>query len=122
MHDDVLIGVFEQQFQNRGPSPEREIYVYREGFYRGMLVALAVLALSLFLLAFRVPRLPLLGRHDVSAWEVLIAGILAAAMSAGMYRRAARFSNYRIVQALMTRLLVIESAAIEKEKKDDDGP
>ena len=116
--DAVLVALFEQQFQNRGPSPEREIYVYREGFCKGMMIALVFLTASLLLLAARAPHLPFLLLHDLNRCEILAGAILVCVMAAGMYRRSIRFANYRIVPALMTRLLTIEEDHGTKEPQD----
>lgn len=115
--DETLISIFEQAFQNRGTSPEREVFVYREGFYRGMLISMSALATSLLLLCCRAHDVLLIQKASLTRWELGIGAFAAAVMASGMHSRAVRFARYRILQAVMSWLLTLDHQTARKEEK-----
>ena len=98
----------------KGPGSEREIYVYREGYYRGTSIALAALAcLGSFIVGLPQNRYILLQWHS-SRSEVAICSVILLALAVGMYLRSLRFANYRISLSLAFALLTNS-----KDKSDE---
>ncbi len=103
-----------------GKIGEREIFVYREGFYRGMFISLIMMAVGCFALCVRLFfATGLRLRMDKAHWDVTRAQLVFFAMVAGTwsylsYRRYRRFGEYRTTQALIGFLTV-------KEPKKETG-
>lgn len=108
--------------QRSGKLGEREVYVYREGFYRGTAVAFLTLAFSLLVLLARL----YFGEHEVlrgSAWEVQrghlwFLALFAVAFSYLAFRRYRRFGMYRVTQAMLGFLTIKEDKKPDAAKKE----
>lgn len=103
--DDEVIRTCEHEVIVSGPTSEREIYVYREGFYRGMAVSLTAMCFGC-VLAISVPTYrSYVFQFGTSLSELGALALLSASLAVGMYVRAIRFANYRISLTLCYYLL-----------------
>lgn len=99
-----------------GTTTEREIYVYREGFYRGASVAFGLLTIGLLVRSL-IGRTSLLwDKAAVSVpvsllWILFVASACACAL---MLYRFHRFANYRVKHALVSYLLIHKKPAEPK--------
>jgi hypothetical protein len=115
--DRDIVVMCEHEVKEQGPSENREIYIYREGFYRGMFISLVIVSIPAFLIAI-ITNFALFamtwGTHRA---EAAIGAVLILGMAVGMYYRSLRFANYRIVQALMCHILSIDKSGVKKAPK-----
>ena len=91
-----------------GTTSEREIYVYREGFYRGASVAFGLLAIAL-LVRCLIGHTSLLWNGalvTVPSSLLWILSIVTACGCALMVVRFRRFAQYRVKHALVSYLLL----------------
>jgi hypothetical protein len=121
-----LCDQFVVQSDKKSAIANREIYIYREGYYRGMTVSLLLLSLSLLILTVRTlfTGTPLRlsdGPPPVSAgWLGLLAAGLLSVVGAWLsFRRYRRFGEYRIKQAIIGFLVLPEPA--KDEPQDESG-
>jgi hypothetical protein len=99
---------------------EREIFVYREGFYRGTCVGFLILTIALLVRSFSRPILidifgittELWRRHVVFAAFV---GLLAAFLS---FRRYSRFAEHCHRSAFLRFLAFTREGKLSEEKKE----
>lgn len=93
-----------------GVVTDRDVYIYREGFYRGLTISFSLLCVSL-VIRMLVPGafFNLSGTQLLNATSMLLFGaatsLVAAGLSFGRYRR---FGRYRVKQALLGFLLIPE--------------
>jgi hypothetical protein len=98
-----VLALVDEHVKMYGNSAEREMFVYREGFYRGMTISSALLGVLVLVQAFVAPvRLGgiiastlIVGRPQLFA----LAG-LAAIASWGFLRRMRRFGRYKVKSGL----------------------
>jgi hypothetical protein len=99
---------------------EREIFIYREGFYRGNSVALAALTVSMCVRLLCSPAVFVIGQRTTELHRNHIA--LAAALTALgawlAYRRYLRFREYKY-QTCFLRFLSLWTPSPSMEKKKD---
>jgi len=92
-----LLDLCDQTLVHSGSLGEREIFTYREGFYRGNAVALALVTLALVVRLVCAPALVAVGSRDFEIYRAPLA--LAAsltALSAWLcYARFLRFAEHR---------------------------
>lgn len=87
----------------RGMTDDRQMYVYREGFYRGMTVACLMLSLSIIARAFApAGAVRVASMVQPMGWGqwALLAGLSAGA-SYFMFVRYQRFAIYRVTRAIL---------------------
>jgi hypothetical protein len=99
---------------------EREIFIYREGFYRGNSVALAVLTVSLCARLFCSPAVIVLGQKTTELHRNQIA-LAAAFTTLGAwlaYRRYLRFREYKY-QTCFLRFLTLWTPGPSIERSQD---
>jgi hypothetical protein len=111
-----------------GKLGEREIFQYREGFYRGTTVGFATLALAS--LAF-MTRLWFVEGHSLkfagsdwglTPWQMLFVAVIAAGFTVLAFLRYRRFGAYRVTHAMLGFLTVQEAGkAEEKPKQQQPG-
>lgn len=88
-----------------GKVAERDVYVYREGFYRGMTVGLLLLAVGCFCRMVAPASLQVLGVViTIAAWPLFWIGLAALSVLALFVKRYFRFANYRVKYALYSFL------------------
>jgi hypothetical protein len=102
-----------------GNSTEREIFQYREGFYRGLAVSLLVLTVALGIRWFFAPMHLLWHDKDVQLSRALIAflALIAGASSLLMHKRYMRFASIRVRHAFGA-FLVIHGKKSKDEKNN----
>lgn len=91
-----------------GTTSEREVYVYREGFYRGASVTFALLAIALFVRCL-IGTTSLLWNGSlvtVPSSLLWVLFILTACGCALMVVRFHRFAQHRVKHALVSYLLI----------------
>jgi hypothetical protein len=93
-----------------GKENEREIYVYREGFYRGMVIALAFLFIALFFSLFCGDLSVTTGKEifSMSRSERFFILLLTTITIAGFWRRMVRFTHYRLNRAASLFLVLLK--------------
>jgi hypothetical protein len=101
-----------------GKTGDRDIYIFREGFYRGSCVAFVILTLALIV---RVLRPNTMLNVDGTVYQISIAMliflILVAFIGAGLnFSRYKRFGDYRVTQAALGFL------ALHAKPKDEHKP
>jgi hypothetical protein len=97
---------------------EREIFIYREGFYRGNCFAFALLALTLVLRMICVPAVVTIAqaRIEIYRGELGLTAALAAFGSWMFFRRYLRFGNHKTSSCFMRFLALMTVAPAKKEK------
>jgi hypothetical protein len=91
-----------------GTTSEREIYVYREGFYRGASVSFGLLAIGLFVRSL-IGRTSLLWNGSLVTVPGSLLWVLVILTGCGcvlMVLRFHRFAQYRVKHALVSYLLI----------------
>lgn len=104
---ELALRICDEVVARNGNSEDREIYQYREGFYRGLTIASAVLGLSLFArAAIRGALLSLSGAAvPIGGAELCGLGLLSLVGSRLSFLRYRRFARYGATQALIGFLL-----------------
>jgi hypothetical protein len=96
-----------------GATSERDIYVYREGFYRGASVSFALLTFALVIRCF-TGKASLLWNGSLVWVPGSLLWLLVAASGAGcalMVLRFHRFAHHRVRHALVSYLLIHKKSA-----------
>ncbi len=98
---------------------DREIFVYREGFYRGNCVALALLGLTLVLRLVCSPAVICLAdvRIEIHRSQLVLAVVIAALGTWLSFRRYLRFGGLKNATCLARFLALTKEPSKEKEKK-----
>lgn len=111
-----LFHLCDQALLHARSSGEREIFTYREGFYRGNSVALALLAISLILRFTRTPVLvDVFGvSSELGRLQIGLAVVLTGFGSYLAYKRYIRFAKHGYMCAFSRFLSLV---AQEREKK-----
>lgn len=113
---ETVFEVAKSRLLQHGKAETREIYIYREGFYRGMALALLVLAVG-FLVRF-VPdgaKFHAAGVGINASGPVFFANaIVAVLMSHFFYERYKRFLGYRIKFIYYSLLTVEHPVAVSQ--------
>jgi hypothetical protein len=94
-----LFALIDESRVLRDRSGDRAVYIYREGFYRGMVIATGLLTIVLIVLSFRGSlRLTLstdacvyAGRRDIA-----LTVVISSLAMLGYYGRMKRFARYRV--------------------------
>jgi uncharacterized protein YegP (UPF0339 family) len=89
-------------------TSERELFTYREGFYRGMSVALLIVAVGLFARLIRGPATITLDKdHTADRWMLfsfLVAVLVAAYLYFLRFERFARLKAWTVLLGAATSL------------------
>lgn len=111
-----LFRICDEAVVQRGNLGDREIFVYREGFYRGLCFALVALAAALVVrMAHGEITLALSAGPKKMGWEfVAFFLVTCLAFIYLCFQRFRRFGRYRISQAILAFLVMPE----EKRKKE----
>jgi hypothetical protein len=103
-----------------GKTGERDVYIHREGFYRGIFVGLVTFSLATLALFLRL----WIGNNHlkISTWEIgpgqlLFFLLLWIGWSWLAYRRHRRFGEYRVTHAMLGFLTVKEDKKPDAKKE-----
>jgi hypothetical protein len=98
-----LYELCDEALLHHGSLGEREIFTYREGFYRGTFVAFSLLALALLLpVAFGPTRVVHVGRSvDAGRLPFLFTSVMSALGACLALERYKRFARYRVRRCLL---------------------
>jgi hypothetical protein len=98
---------------------EREIFVYREGFYRGNCVALALLGTSLVLRLLSSPAVIYLAdaRLEIHRSQLALAVVIAALGTWLSFLRYMRFATHKNASCLARFLALAMEPSKERDKK-----
>lgn len=98
--------------QQKGVCDSREIYLYREGFYRGLSTATALLAVAILLRIFCAKSEVFFGEfhHALSRPELGFLAIASAGSSWLFFRRFRRFGRYLVTHGIYTALVLRASS------------
>lgn len=108
----------------KGVSGDREVFIYREGFYKGSTIALALLCIALLIRSFGGTTAVGFPSYTyyVSRIQVLTTALIAAAASRLCRQRFRRFGIYRVSRAIFAFLALSQespsSPAVSKGAKD----
>lgn len=99
----VLYEIMDAHVIQRGKTETRDIYVYREGFYRGLYVAFALVAAGAVVrLVDRTTYTLFAGRVVLDQSLLWMAALINFVAAVLCYKRFRRFEGYRIKFALMS--------------------
>jgi len=110
-----LFRICDETLVQRGVCTDREIYQYREGFYRGLTVSFFALTVSLMVRTV-IPGASLKLGSSVQAMntpELLFFILLSASGVWLAFRRYSRFSRYRVSHAIIGFLVLPEPEKIK---------
>lgn len=94
---DVVYYIADHTIQQHGETEMRDVYIYREGYYRGMTLGLLVLAIGLLIQLGRQAFVEAFGIGIELSTEILWSMIILAFISAILhYFRYIRLTRYRI--------------------------
>jgi len=111
-----LFRVLDEYALQTGKEGDREIFVYREGFYRGTALSLFLLSAVLLVRTF-IPGASILftrGLFYVSFWQLLLTAAILSGVAYLFVRRYQRFAEYRVTRAVLSAL-VIRNASPQRE-------
>lgn len=102
------VRVLDEYSVQSGKPGDRDVFVYREGFYRGCAIALFFLTLAL-LVRFFVPGSSIQftkGLFHVSGSQILLTALITAIAGRIYVRRYRRFAEYRVTRAILAALVL----------------
>lgn len=115
LEPESIFATLDEYTAQNGEVGDRDLFVYREGFYRG--TALALFFLSATLLArMCVPGASIMfikGQFFVSWWEPLITAAIVGGVGYLFVRRYKRFAKYRVTHAVLAALTLQSSSLPE---------
>lgn len=91
-----------------GEPGDRDMFVYREGFYRGAAIALFFLSIALLVRAW-IPGAAIqftVGLFYISTQEILLTALITSGVGRIFVRRYRRFAEYRITRAVLAALVL----------------
>ncbi len=114
-----LYAVCDEWVAQHGETADRELYQYREGFYRGFAVSLFVLAIALAVVRLRGGSLAAIGTmtpalNNVVCWSFVVLLVLTTALFSLRYRR---FLRYRVRSAVIAFLVLAAAPRHERSKE-----
>jgi len=102
----------------KGETSERELYTYREGFYRAMAVALVLLAFGLtFRLASGPASITVDKPHEVTRAMLAFFVVVVLAGVVACYGRYVRFARYRARTVLLGAPIILGEPAPSPPRK-----
>jgi hypothetical protein len=108
--DSTAYHICDEMLAQTGQTGDREIYQYREGFYRGLTVAFSLGIVAVIVRAARAGATLRSGHttHSVPTTAYVVASIFLAVATWLAYRRYRRFSEYKIRNAFVAFLIETE--------------
>jgi hypothetical protein len=117
-----LTGAAETVMLQTGKTDTHDVYLYREGFYRGGCASFGLLSLALLFRATRIGASAAIGGKATPISSCLLAStsLLSVLIAIIFYRRYRRFAEYRIKNLLnFVRLPKSEHGKIEDTSKPE---
>jgi hypothetical protein len=105
-----------------GKQGERDVYVYREGFYRGMSVGFGALSISLVVRLLR-PEAAIEFAHQsypLNKAELLVSAILLASFSYLMSDRYKEFAELRAMRPILAYYSLLTGSGLCKRKPPEE--
>jgi hypothetical protein len=104
----TILEVCDAMIEHRGSPQTREVYLYREGFYRGMWVALAFLSLVLLWRSFLEKSVFKFEgfSHNFTSWEMLVLAAISGIVGILFFFRFRRFGKYLITHKVASALVL----------------
>ena len=104
----TVFDICDHYVQQEGDTAARDIYVYREGFYRGMAVAMLSLAPALVARACATgASIKAFGiEHLFTVSQLLVLALAGCIFSLLFFQRYRRFGSYLVKNALYGTLLI----------------
>jgi hypothetical protein len=114
----VIYDIADHTVLQRGRTETRDLYVYREGYYRGMTLGLPLLAIGCFgRMLVGTPLLDVFGVSVAMTRATLFwTGIIALLMMSLYYTRYKRFASYRVRYAFYSFLVLRQTTTDEVEQ------
>jgi hypothetical protein len=111
--DDWLERVMDERCIQVGHQEDREIFTYREGFYRGTTVAMVFFSagVAVCILAGNLRLLIANTVFGPSRWELGVLLLISTLGAWGLYRRFQRFSKYRVNRVIAAFIALPERQA-----------
>jgi hypothetical protein len=108
----------DQYAAQAGKQGDRDIFIYREGFYRGTAIALCLLAVTLLIrMCFSGCSIEFTKNiFHISRCELFLNAFITGGIAYLFLRRYRRFVRYRITHAVLTALVVYERSIVEDSK------
>jgi hypothetical protein len=102
-----LFDVCDEDLVQHGELSDREVYQYREGFYRGTALGLFLLAIALVIRLFVGGGVLQMNGTPISVTRGMVGAALAFVLPSAVlcYRRFKRFGHYRVSRALLAYIL-----------------
>jgi hypothetical protein len=105
--------VLDEYSVQAGKPGDRDMFIYREGFYRGTCIALFLLSVALLVrsgfpgtsIQFTKWLFP------VSFWQLLLTAVLIGGLGWLFLLRYKRFAEYRVTRAVLAALVIQKSPA-----------
>jgi hypothetical protein len=118
----VLCEIMDAHVMQQGKTETRDIYVYREGFYRGLYVAFGLIAIGTIVRLLSTPTCTIFGGRVILLPQLLWFG-LSVSFTAGVlcYYRFRRFEEYRIKFALMAFVALKSPASLSPGPNDGNN-
>lgn len=104
----TILEVCDAMIEHRGSQQTREVYLYREGFYRGMWVALASMSFALFWRSNLEKSVFIYDgfSHSFTNGEMFALGSLSATVGILFFLRFRRFGRYLIIHKVASALVL----------------
>ncbi len=102
--------------ENKASRDDRDLYIHREGFYRGLYVSLLALALAVLTRGLKAGAALGTDKLPIPATAFWFLGVLCVLAAIFSYQRSMRFGGYRVRQAVLGFLLLQAKAAEGKQK------
>ena len=110
--------VLDEYAVQTGQAGDRDMFIYREGFYRATCIALFFLSIAL-LVRLAVPGTSIQFRmwlFPVSRWQIMATAAIAAWLGWLFFQRYKRFTEYRVTRAALSALVLLKISAAKTEK------
>lgn len=100
--------VLDEYTVQAGKPGDRDMFIYREGFYRGTCIALFFLSAALLVrMAFSGTSVQFSKwLFPVSFWQLLLTAAITGGLGWLFFQRYKRFTEYRVTRAVLAALVI----------------
>jgi len=114
-----IVSLSQAVISQNGSSEEHEMYVYREGFYRGSSISLIAISLSCLIRALHHTFVTISGSTIVLPTSLVIALAIMSSFGAALfYTRFHRFGEYRVRYTLSA--IAVRTTSTDTKQTDRD--